>query len=166
VTDPSRKYQSEPEGSNKIQHLVRGSLLLMFGAWMAAACIRAILYILRTQTFHAWFTGDTALRIAAAVFFMWVGARAIRRVGHEVPGTKIGWGRLLLGIVIIYVQIKQHFVPNPNALQPDNESQAAGMRVAGAIIFLAGVALIFAAFWKRKQKTTQTLPEQSNPTAD
>ncbi|HEY6306206.1 MAG TPA: hypothetical protein VI488_07065 [Candidatus Angelobacter sp.] len=142
-----------------------GSLLLMLGAWMASECIRAVLYILRTQAFDSWFTADTALRIAAAVFFMWVGARRIRRVGQEVPGTKIGWGRLLLGISFIYANIRGHSAPTPGALQPDNASEAAGMQIMTALIYVAGVALIFGAFWRQKQKPAEILPEQSSSAA-
>jgi hypothetical protein len=152
-------------GGKKTAELVRGSLLLVVGAWMAIGCIQAILYMVRTHTLDTWFTSDTALRIVVAAFFMWVGARAIRRVGQEVPGTKIGWGRLLLGVVLIYIQIREHFVPSPSGLQPDNESQAAGMQFMTALIYLAGVALIFAAFWKKKLKGAEVLPEPSNSAA-
>jgi hypothetical protein len=162
VNDQLRSDPAKARGEKKTPELVRGSLLLLVGAWVATGCIRAIFYILRTQTLDTWFTSDTALRIAVAMFFMWVGARAIRRVGQEVPGTRIGWGRLLLGVVLIYVQIREHFVPNPSALRPDNESQAAGMQFVTALIYLAGVALIFAAFRKKKLQPAETLPEQSN----
>jgi hypothetical protein len=160
LNDPPAKTDSK-----KTSELVRGSLLLILGAWMAIGCIRAVFYILRTQTFGTWFTSDTALRIVAAMFFIWVGARAIRRVGQEVPGTKIGWGRLLLGVVLIYVQIREHFVPNPSALQPDNESQAAGMRAMSVVIYVAGAALIVGSFLKKKQKPVAIVPEEARSVA-
>ena len=133
---------------------------------MAIRCIQAILYIVRTHTLDTWFTSDSALRIVVAVFFMWVGARAIRRVGQEVLGTKIGWGRLLLGAVLIYIQIREHFVPNPSALQPDNESQAAGMRLMSGLIYLAGVALMVGAFLKKKQKPVAIVAEERTSAAE
>jgi hypothetical protein len=134
----------------------------MLGAWMAMGGVRAVFYTLRTQCFDPWFIADTMLRVAAAVFFIWVGARSIRRAGEEVPGTRIGWGRLLLGVVLIYVQIRDHFVPAPNALHPDNAGEAVGMQIMRAIFLIIGVVLIFAAFFK-KPPQPKTLPEQVDP---
>jgi hypothetical protein len=152
---------SESKGAKKIQQLVRGSLLLMLGAWMATGTIRAIIYILRTQNFDSWFAGDTVVRIACSIFLIWVGARAVHHAGQELPRTKIGWGRLLLGVVFIYIQIRDYFVPAPDALQPDNANQAFGMRAMRAVFWIAGVALIFAAFLKKKPQAN-TLPEKAD----
>lgn len=149
MTDLSQNNQAT---HGKTGNLVRGCVLLLLGAWMGVGCIQAVLYILRTQIFDSWFTSDTALRIAAAAFFIWVGSRFIRRHGQEVSPTRIGWGRLLVGVVLIYVQVRDYFVPTPNLLKPDNESQAAGMRFVDGLIYLAGVALIVGAFLKRKHK--------------
>jgi hypothetical protein len=131
---------------------------------MAMGNIRAIIYILRAQHFDSWFSADTFLRAASAVFFIWVGARAIRRVGQDVPGTRIGWGRLLLGTVLIYIQIRDHFVPAHDALQPDNGAQAVGMLIARAVSWIAGVVLILAAFLKRRPQA-KTLPERVDTSA-
>ena len=131
---------------------------------MAVGCIRAIIYVSQTQTLKSWFTADTTLRIAAAAFFVWVGSRAIRRYGQEVPPTKVGWGRLLLGVVLIYIQVRDHFAPNPKALQPENAGEALGMQVMSAIFLIVGVALIFWAFLKKKLKTQ--MPAESAASAD
>lgn len=130
---------------------------------MAVGCIRAIIYVLQTQTLKSWFTADTTLRIAAAGFFIWVGSRAIRRYGQEVPATKVGWGRLLLGVVLVYIQVRDHFVPNPNALQPENVDQAFGMQVMSAIFLIIGAALIFFAFLKKKPEVQ--VPAESTASA-
>jgi hypothetical protein len=129
---------------------------------MAMGGVRAVLYILRTQSFDLWFIADTLLRVAAAIFFIWVGARSIRRAGEEVQETRIGWGRLLLGIVLIYVQIRDHFVPAPNALRPDNAGEAAGMQAMRVVFWIVGAALIFAAFFK-KPPQPKTLPDRVDP---
>lgn len=162
MTDQSRTNPGQANKSRPFQHLVRGSLGLMLGAWTGMWNVRAVFYALRAQYFAPWFMADTVLRIAAAVFFIWIGARSIRRAGEEVPRPRIGWGRLLLGVVFIYVQIKGHFAPAPNVLQPDNAGERVGMQAVSAIIWIVGVALILAAFSK-KPPQPKTLPERPAP---
>jgi len=148
--DQLRNNQNESKGNRKTQEVVRGSVLLVLGAWMSMGCIRVAIYIWSTQNFGPWIISDTMLRLVSAAFFIWVGARAIRRLGQDVPGTRVGWGRLLLGVVFIYIQIRDHFVPNPDALRPDNAGEAVGMQIMRTVFWIAGVALIFAAFLKKR----------------
>jgi hypothetical protein len=149
----------------KTADLVRGSACLVLGAWMAAGNLRVIVYFLRIGGLGGWDIAETVLRSAASVYFIWVGARMIRRVSHKISKPRIGWGRLLLGIVIIYIEIKDQFVPNPSALRPDNADQAFGMQVMRALLLMAGVALIFAAFWQKKDRDGNVLQENANSTA-
>jgi len=160
MTGDVKKEPFRSEAKGKIERLVRGSLLLILGAWMAMGVIRFAFFILRIQNFSSWFIADTVLRAASALFFIWVGARAIRSVGQEIPATRIGWGRLLLGFVLIYIQIRDHFVPNPNNLQPNNAGEAFGMQTMRAVLCFAGVVLIVAAFLKRKPQPVN-LPDVS-----
>lgn len=150
MNDELQNERTESKRNMKAQPLIRGSFLLMIGAWMAMGIVRVVIHILRIQSIDSWFVADTVLRAAGALFFIWVGARAIRSAGQEIPATKIGWGRLLLGIVLIYIQIRDYFVPNPNNLQPNNAGEAFGMQTMRAVFYFAGMALIVAAFLKRK----------------
>jgi hypothetical protein len=150
----------ESTGNQKRQQLVRGALLVVLGAWMGMGVLRVVIYMLRTPNLDPWFIADNALRTAAALFFLWVGARAIRSIDHEVPGTKLGWGRLLLGIVLIYIQIRDHFVPSPNSVQMLQANETLGMRIARTMCWIAGVALILAAFVKNKSQA-KTLSDTS-----
>jgi hypothetical protein len=136
----------------KILHLVLGCLALALGAWIAVMALRSLVYLGRAGIFDGWTVAEVLLRFSGAAYFIWIGSRAIRRVGQEVPATKIGWGRLLLGVVFIYLQIKDLAVPSSRRFQPDNADEAFGMRIAGAIFLIAGVGLIFWAFRKKKSK--------------
>jgi hypothetical protein len=135
----------------KIEQLVLGSLLIAVGAWGATVCVRSVYYILRTQSFKTWLTADTTGRIGIAVFLLWTGARAIRRVGHEVPPTRIGWGRLLL--TFIYADIRGYFAPGPGTIKPE------GIDVITVLFLLVGLALIVAAFWTKKIKPAEMIAE-------
>jgi hypothetical protein len=161
MSDP----QSQPRSDAKTSYLVRGSVLLLLGAWMAAGNIRFVLYGLRTGTLVHWYISDTALRFIAAVFFMWLGARAIRRAGQEVPPTKIGWARLLLGVLFIYAEMRAQFFPTPGSLQPENAGESAITRVTTVLIYLAGVALVFAAFGRLRPGNGSILQNPSSSTA-
>ena len=151
--------QSQPSGDAKTSYLVRGSVLLLLGAWMAVGNIRFVLYGLRTGTLVGWYISDTALRFIATVFFMWLGARAIRRAGQEVPPTKIGWARLLVGISLIYADLRGQFFPSPG-FRPENADKAITV-----LIYLAGLALVISALWRLRPKKAAILQKPGNSMA-
>lgn len=157
--------QSQPRGDAKTSYLVRGSALLLLGAWMAVGNIRFVLYGLRTGTLVHWYISDTALRFIAAAFFMWLGARAIRRAGQEVPPTKIGWARLLLGVLFIYAEMRAQFFSTPGSLQPENGGESAVTHVTNGLIYLAGIALIIAAFSRLRPGNESILRNPGSSTA-
>jgi hypothetical protein len=152
---------SQTSGDAKTSYLVRGSVFLLLGAWMAVENIRFVLYGLRTGTLVRWYISDTALRFIAAVFFMWLGSRAIRRAGQEVPPTKIGWARLLVGISFIYADLRGQFFPSPGSLQPENADKAITV-----LVYLAGVALVIAAFLRLRTKRVAALRSPGGSTVE
>jgi hypothetical protein len=70
MKDESQIDQREANDGKKTPHLVRGSMLLLLGAWMAVGNIRAVLYGLRMGTFDAWYIADTVIRFTGAAFFI------------------------------------------------------------------------------------------------
>jgi hypothetical protein len=151
--------QSQPSGDAKTSYLVRGSALLVLGAWMAVGNIRFVLYGLRTGTLVHWYVADTVLRLIAAVFFIWLGARAIRRAGQEVPPTKIGWARLLLGISFIYADLRGQFFPSPGSVRPE------GADAITVLVYLAGLVLVLSALWRLRPKKAAILQNPGNSMA-
>jgi hypothetical protein len=148
----------------KIRLLVLGSLSILAGALLGAGSIRAVGRELRVGALGAWEIADTVLRLVVAAYFVWIGVRAIRRVDEDVVPTKIGWGRALLGVTFLYANIRGHFVPNPRALQPDNEIQSATMQFMTGLLYLVSIGLIIAGFHKKQQphKPAATLPEEKD----
>jgi hypothetical protein len=153
MNDPLPNRPSETKGNTKIKHLVRGSLLLIFAAWMSAGSIRIVFHQLRARTFVAWYAGDTVLRLAVAIFCVWFGARALRHATEEVSPTKVGWGRFLLGTSFLYAGVRGKFFPTPGSIPADD---AMG-RTITMTFFMAGAVLIAFAFEKFGQKSPPVL---------
>ena len=133
----------------KIAYLLLGCICLLLGAWAAMTAIR---FGLSLKEFSYWDVADIIRFLLVAIYFFWAGARSLRHASEEVPKPRIGWGKLLLGSILIYVEIKQQLLPASNRYHADNEAQTAGMLFARILLYLAGVALIIAAFWRKKSR--------------
>jgi len=99
--------------------------------------------LFRHHPANVWDALDVSFALALAAYLVFVGNRALRwAVGQPAPAAQIKWGRALLGVWLIFTQAKNHFHPPANLLKPSNETEAAGMHVAAAIIVATGVLLI------------------------
>jgi len=54
---------------------------------------------------------------------------------------KVKWGRVLLGSLLIFVEVKNHFYPATNLLRPSNETEAAAMNATAIVLALVGAWL-------------------------
>jgi len=53
------------------------------------------------------------------------------------------WWKVILGLVLIFVEIHSHFYPAPNLLKADNPAQQTGMNIAMVLIIAAGCWLVY-----------------------
>ncbi|HEX3445064.1 MAG TPA: hypothetical protein VHS80_10130 [Chthoniobacterales bacterium] len=75
------------------------------------------------------------------IFSGLVSARFAGRV-LQIIRVRVKWGRVLLGAYLIFAQVRNHYHPPSNLLQPSNEIQANGMRVAAMALVLVAVWLL------------------------
>lgn len=134
--------------------LVLGSLALALGTGFG---LHLLARTLETKEFGFWDVGDRLLELALVVYLIWIGTRSMRRLGRKLPRVKVGWGKLLAGCFIVYIEIREHFVPSPDLLKEDNAGEALGMMFAKVVLYIIGFALIVAAFWGKRKEGTEAL---------
>jgi hypothetical protein len=66
-----------------------------------------------------------------------------------VGNGQIKWGRVYLGALLIFVEIKNHWHPAPNLLTPSNEAQAVGMTTAAIALVFLGTWLVVSGITSR-----------------
>lgn len=119
---------------------MRGVLALVAGACLAALLIRVL--ILRHLP-DLWRVARDLLLASWSVYFIQLGLRSVRYGDSlEKPATKLGWGRMLLGVQLIFLVAQVYFNPTPNLPQPSNEVQAVGFNGAAIAISVGGLALL------------------------
>jgi hypothetical protein len=91
-----------------------------------------------------WSATDLILDFAFAAYLLSVGIRSIHWSRGQGPATsaRIKWGRVFLGYLMIYIEVKDHFHPAPNLLRPSNQTQAAAMNATAIALMLLGAWLI------------------------
>lgn len=152
-----RSLEQRPP-AQKLKYMLLASLSLAIGAWLSVQIIRADLFLLRAQRFGWWEFSDTVLRCALVAFLIWWGAGTLRRSGEASPGAGFGWGKFLLGLVIIYGPVKALFVPQQSFFSPGTSVGTAKLDGITITMGLIGVALIMAAFfdkWAKRQRRIQ-----------
>jgi uncharacterized membrane protein HdeD (DUF308 family) len=55
---------------------------------------------------------------------------------------ELSWWRLLLGLLLIYINVKFLFFPQTRALQPANSDEATGMFIVDIVLIAVGVWLL------------------------
>jgi hypothetical protein len=140
-----------------------GWLSVIAGYGLALLLIRGI-FIGITRGFsglpHAfWVLSGYLLFLALAVYLFSVGRRAISiSKGSPRPPSRFGWGRMLLGAVLIFSAATAQFHLLPTRVKPpeyENQTQAAAGNVTTIAICIGCVFLILSGIWKgfRRQKT-------------
>ena len=103
------------------------------------------------------------LFLALAVYIFTVGRRAISIAkGAHLPGARFGWGRILLGAILLFGSANNrfHFFPAGHvftSLKYDNRTQTAAGNVTTTALNIGCVLLILWGIWKgfRRQQPGQ-----------
>ena len=133
-----------------------GWLSVIAGYGFALLLLRGI-FIGLTQGFRGhpqafWLLLGYLLFLALAVYFFTVGRRAISIAqGNPRPKARFGWGRMLLGAVLIFGAATAQFHPFPTRVKPleyENQTQAVVGHVTTIAICIGCVFLILSGIWK------------------
>lgn len=142
-----------------------GWLCAIAGYGLALLLIRGI-FIGSTRGFGAgrprafWIVLAYLLFCALAVYLFNVGRRAISTAkGSPRPKARFGWGRMLLGTLLIFSAASNHFHIFPERhfvkqLEYKNQMQAAAGNVTTIAIYIGFVFLILSGIWKGFRRQT------------
>jgi len=138
-----------------------GWLSVLVGYVFALLLIRGILLGImrgfRTAPSHAlWLIGGYLVFFGLAMYLIAVGRRALSIAQGNPPlKGRFGWGRIVLGTVVLYSNLIERFHLLPmNAVyhirhfEPANATEAASMNFTAIVIDLVCVALIFSGIWR------------------
>jgi hypothetical protein len=151
----------------KSLHLFWGIVLILIGALLGLIVARAIFNLVRKLggPSDPWLIGGLVLLGALCAFCVWMGTREFQQAtGQEVRKPTLRWGRMLVGICIVFISLKSHVAPRPNALKADNPGEATGMLLATVFMVLIGLWLAASSFKPRKTKA-QLGPTPNNSSA-
>jgi len=138
--------------------LILGWLCAIGGYGFALLLIRGI-FLGFTRGFGAsrsqafWIVSLYVLFLAVSTYLINIGRRAISLgKGFPRPEPRFGWGRILIGAVILYTNAVRHFnlIPArfPKPLETPNNLEALAMNITVALIYVACFWLIFSGIWK------------------
>jgi hypothetical protein len=136
-----------------------GWLSIIVGYGLGLLLIRGV-YIGTTRGFRAspsqafWVVLGYLLFLGLAVYLFSLGRRGLSIAkGNPRPRTLFGWGRIVLGAILLYSSVVSHFhlIPGRDVikpLEPTNETQAVTMKVTAIFIPLGCLILILSGIWK------------------
>lgn len=140
--------------ANRLGIKVLGWLSLIVAYGLALLLIRGI-YSGITRGFGAggspaafWIVLGYLLFLALAVYLFTLGRRALAVAeGSPQPRWRFGWGRIILGTILLYSSAVIHFHLIPirqriKPLEPANETQALAMEATAIVIALGCIALV------------------------
>ncbi len=67
---------------------------------------------------------------------------------------ELSWWRLLVGLLLVYINVKFLLLPSTRTLQPSNASEAHGMWVTDVVLLAVGVCLLVTCY-RRPRATGQ-----------
>ncbi len=121
------------------------------GALFGIFAVRVLFLTFSRGVVRWWDWMEFVLRLALAVYFMWIGNRThARGCGEVVKPPTIRWGRLLFGVLILSGVLIGHFAPGPNTAKATNETEAVEMAAISWIFAGTGIMLIAMAFKSSK----------------
>jgi membrane protease YdiL (CAAX protease family) len=147
----------------KSLHLFWGVVFILIGGLLGLIVAQAIFNLVRKLggPSDPWLIGGLVLLGALCAFCVWMSTREFQRAtGQEVRKLTLRWARMLAGICMVFISLKSHIAPSPNALKADNPGEAAGMLMATVFMVLIGLWLAASSFKPRKPKP------QLNPTLE
>jgi len=138
--------------------LILGWLSIIAGYGLALLLIRGI-FIGITRGFGAarsqafWIVVGYLLFLALGVYLFNLGRRALSIAkGGPRPKARFGWGRILLGAILLYSSAVDQFHLIParrfKHLEPTNETQVVAMTVTAIVIASGCVLLILSGIWR------------------
>jgi lipoprotein signal peptidase len=147
--------------------LVLGYLMVVAACFLALRLIQALIF--RTITTF-WTLASDLLFAALVIYLIYVGRRGIAYArGTRRPKPRFGWGRILLGAILLYNSANAHFHLTPTRqiikpLEPSNEAQALGMNAADIVLAIGCVVLILSGIWAgiRRKPNKHDLSALSN----
>ena len=134
-------------------------LSLIAGYGLALLLIRGI-YIGTTRGFGAnrsqslWVVLGYVLFLSLAVYLFTLGRRTLSAAkGSPQPGARFGWGRIIVGAILLYSSAVDHFHLIPvhqriKPLEPSNQTQAVAMNATAMIIAVFCIALVLSGVWR------------------
>ena len=130
------------------------SVQLLGIAGLSSGCLLGLLMLRRLffwRTADLWAAIDFIFVCGFVAYLISLGIRAIRWAkDHGTSRNRqIKWGRVYLGALLIFIEIKNHFHPAPNLLKPSNQGEAAGMIVAAIALALLGAWLVVSGITSR-----------------
>ena len=140
--------------------LVLGCLAVIAGCFLALMLIRALIF---RPIASLWMLADDLLFAALAIYLFYVGRRGIAYArGTRKPKARFGWGRILLGAILLYSSANAHFHLTPTRqiikpLAPSNPTQALAMNATTIVLAIGYVVLILSGLWaglRRKNMNT------------
>jgi len=137
---------------------VFGWLSLVIGYGLALLLIRGV-FVGTTRGFRAdrsqafWIVLGYLLFLGLAVYLFTLGRRGLSIAkGRPRPTARFGWGRIVVGTILLYSYAVDHFhlipVRGVRHLEPTNETQAVTMTVTAIVIALGCLVLVLSGLWK------------------
>lgn len=108
----------------------------------------------------SWLVLGYLLFLALAVYLFTVGRRAISIAkGSPRPKARFGWGRMLLGALLIFgaASSQFHLLPTRHfvkQLEYRNQTEAAAGNVTTIVLCIGFIFLIFSGIWKGFRRQT------------
>ena len=120
---------------------------------LASGCLLGLLVLRRLilgRIGDVWATMDLLFVCGLIAYLISASIRGIRWAkGQGTDNGQIKWGRVYLGSLLIFGEIKNHWHPAPNLLKPSNEAQAAGMATAAIALVFLGTWLVVSGITSR-----------------
>jgi hypothetical protein len=124
---------------------------------IAVGCLLALSLIGGLATFghiaNFWMLLGHLLFAAVAVYLIYLGLRGLAFAhGKPLSKPRFGWGRILLGAVLLFSSANDHFhlLSSHTAikrLEPSNPTQAVAMNITAIVIAVGCVIMIFSGIW-------------------
>jgi len=129
---------------------ILGCLAIIAGCLVGLRLIRGLIV---GHIANFWMLLGDVLFAALAVYLVYVGRRGLAFAkGQPRPKPRFGWGRILLGAILLFSSANSHFHLFPTRtvikpLEPSNPTQAAAMDVTAIVIAIGCIILIVSGIW-------------------
>jgi len=136
--------------------LISSCFAALAGGVLAIVLIRAVTFgITFGRITNLWIVAGDLLIGALAFYLFYLGQRGIAYArGIPRPKARFGYGRIILGALVLFGSASEHFHPAPpntplaiKTLPPSNPTEAAVMHVTEGVIMLGCGVLMISGMW-------------------